>query len=176
MARARGTKQVEGFVNFPVNSPEFDNAGGGGMLVKLVVIEPDDYEQLVGRCCGVSVIDMLIETFVADDLRPRPQELDFGKDLTSQDIQADEKAWVDYVAFHFPMHAEDSVEGHERYLSRPYRASIVMGSTGWSCSDKDGTPWHATFESLTGDGKALYLLMQKLNPGCSLHLLTFLDT
>lgn len=177
MANARGTKQVEGFVKFPVIDPKIQQVGGGGgMFVKLVVIEPDDYDKELGRCCGVAVYDLLCESFIGDDTHPGPKELDYSKGLSLEEFKADEKAWDDYVEFHFPHYNEDNLPGNDHLLSRHYRASIVMGSTGWGCSYEPGKYWRATYDDLTDDGKALYQMVQKLNPGCTLHLVTFLDT
>lgn len=176
MAGARGTTQVEGFVDFPVNSPYLRNTGEGGLFVKLVVVEEGEFEDELARCCGVAVTDILSESFVADDQRRQPPELDFTKDVTRKQVEEEQKAWDDYVGYHYPNRHDETIEGHARYLSRPYRASIVMGSTGWSGIGENGRKWFANYHTLTTEGKALYDMVQKLNPGCTLHLLTFLDT
>jgi hypothetical protein len=179
MAGARRTTQVEGYVAFPVHSQEYRNTQEGGMFVKLVVVEQNDFDNELARCCGVTVTDMLTGSFAGDDSQAQPPELDFSKELTAEDVEADQTAWDAYVGHHYPLRNDESpaIEHHERCMSRPYRAAIVMGSTGWSgYNDASHRKWHATFDDLTDDGKALYQLVKKLNPGCTLHLLTFLDT
>jgi hypothetical protein len=65
----------------------------------------------------------------------------------------------------------------DRYISRPYLAAIVLGTTGWSgWHTSEERYWSCTFEDLTPEGKALYRMLAQLYPGCTLHLLTYLDT
>jgi len=173
----RGENVSEGFVNFPFDSPDYPIAGGRGMFVKLVVLEsaPDSTEPL-GMCCGVIVSDMRQEILVGDDLRPYVDR-HIPDDAKGEEIlkymDEGQKAQLEWMRFHFP---REGGEGLEAYISRGYRASIVMGSTGWSGYSNTAGNWRATFDDLTDDGKALYRLMQQLNPGCPVHLLTFLDT
>jgi hypothetical protein len=175
MASSRGTLQVEGFVDFPVRSPYLENSGQGGLFVKLVVVEPNEP---LGHCVGVAVTDVLNGCFVADDQRALPPELDYSGDTehTAEEMENEARAWDEYVGYHYPLHSDETLEGHVRNLSRPYRAVVVMGSTGWTGTEESGRCWYANVHSLTPEGKALYDSVQKLNPGCTLHLLTFLDT
>lgn len=169
---SRGQRVSEGFVNFPMNDPAYE-FGDMGCFVKLVVIEPDDLE--LAKCCGVAVFDMQQEPLVFDDQVPPPKDepMPTGDALLTAHVDAEAKAYSAWLARHYPRHEED---GELRELSRHYRASIVMGSSGWNGYSPEKGPWGATYDDLTEEGKALYQLVQKLNPGCTLHLLTFVDT
>lgn len=152
----RRSKDVEGWVEFPVNSPAFLSSQEGGMLVKLVVC--DDSEQGVGMCCGAYACDVLSET------------------LSGDDATDEHSAALDN---HYPMlsalyNSQRTGEVGD-YLSRQYKACIVMGSTGWS-GWNGNEYWKCTYHDLTDDGRRLYDMLLMLYPTCKLHLLTFLDT
>ncbi len=168
----RRSTDVEGFVNFPVNSTKYHNSREGGMVVKLVVVEPP--EESLSICCGGNVYDVLSEVLVADDQRPYPRSNETPYTLES--IQREQEAIRLWEEFHFPNIKNHSIQDVSKEMSVPYRAVIVMGTTGWSSSFEDDGMWYATYDDLTSDGKELYGLVRKLNPGCTLHLLTFLDT
>jgi hypothetical protein len=176
----RKSTDVEGWVNFPVNDPVWKNTFEGGMLVKLVVCDNRDFDTQFGVCCGATVFDILSETFVGDDKCSQPKapivdESDPEALLAA--LTAEQNAQEEWAARHYPRHAYASVQGFERYTSRPYVAAMVIGSTGGSGSRvEDHETWVCTFEDLTDEGKALYRQLQKLYLGCDIHLLTFLDT
>lgn len=65
---------------------------------------------------------------------------------------------------------------HAPHLSVPYVAVILLGSTGWSGFSQITGHWLATRESLTDEGKALYVALEALYPGHTLRLTTWLDT
>lgn len=149
---------MDGWVNFPINDARFQNTGEGGMFVKLVVCDDRDYDDRFGVCCGVHVIDMMSESLIADDRYPLDDDDDYRR----------------MESFHFP-HLKSN--DFFRYNSREYLAAIVLGSTDWSgWDDERGDYWSCTFDDLSDEGKALYRQLEALYPGCTLHLLTFLDT
>lgn len=168
---------MTGYVNFPVKDPDYENSGEGGMFVKLVVV---DKKNKCSMCCGDYIIDMLGECFIGDDKRPRPNP-DYSKCKNVEDIykcQRREDKWQEY---HFPNINNKSPRFVEqildKYCSRNYKAVIVMGSTGWSgWNTKKKVNWVCSYRDLTPKGEILYHLIEKLYPGCDLHLLTFLDT
>lgn len=124
---------------------------------------------------GGSVVDLLSESFIGDDRRPKPEPS--ARFDSIEAVEAEQKAFRDWEEYHFPRVGDSSVDGVERFLSRPYLATMVMGTTGWSgWHEEDGRYWQCAFDDLSDDGKSLYRQIEKLYPGCDLHLLTFLDT
>jgi hypothetical protein len=138
------------------------------MVVKLVVCDNRELDDQFSVCCGGHVTDLLNESLVGDDRRPQP---------SAEAVLEEQKAIDDWNEYHFPsMHDADGRD-IGRYLSRGYLAVIVMGTTGWSgWNESEGRYWQCEFDDLSDDGKALYRQIEKLYPGCELHLLTFLDT
>lgn len=170
----RRTTAVSGWVAFPVSDPAWQNSHEGGMVVKLVVCDERD-EGRFEMCCGATVYDLLSEELVGDDQRPRPARVESYETL--EDVRSEEAAYRAWRAYHFPREFDETVEGAERYMSRDYLAAMVLGTTGWSgWSETTGAPWTCRFEDLTEEGKGLYRQMQQLYPGCSIRLLTYLDT
>lgn len=171
----RRSKAVSGWVNFPVEDTSWENSGEGGMVVKLVVCDNRDFDNQFGMCCGASVTDLMGESFIGDDRRPKPVPPENYE--SAEAIQAEQDAKCAWEAYHFPRLAESTVEGVERYLSRPYLAALVIGTTGWSgWNEAEGRYWECRFDDLMNEGKALYQQLEVLYPGCDIHLLTFLDT
>lgn len=171
----RRSKEISGWVNFPVNNTEWMETHEGGMLVKLVVCDNRDFDNQFGVCCGASVIDVLSECLVGDDRRPKQKV--FVDDESIEPWQAQADANCKWEAYHFPHSNDDSVDGADKYLSRGYLTVVVLGTTGWSgFNETIGEYWKCSFDDLTEDGKQLYKQFEKLYPGCELHLLTFLDT
>ena len=151
----RRTNEASGWVNFPVNDPAWTSSGEGGMLVKLVVCDNREFDDLFGLCSGVGVYDVLTETLVGDDRRPAPVPAERFEDAES--IKSNEKAYEDWKQLHFPHLNDAFMHGHEKYLSRSYLSVIVLGSTGWSGrKGGDREPWVCTVEDLTHEGKVLY--------------------
>ena len=176
----RRSTEKNGWVNFPVDHPDWKNTKEGGMFVKLVVCDDRDFDDQFGVCCGVNVWDRVTEQLIADDRRAQPKDCLGLEHYASEAefVQAFEeevrkkREWEEY---HFP-YINEKNSSDLSYTSRPYLASIVMGSTGWS-GYRDGVGlWHCTYDDLTVEGRALYDSIAKLYPGCNLHLLTFLDT
>lgn len=176
----RRSNEKNGWVNFPVNDPSWQNTKEGGMFVKLVVCDDRDFDDQFGVCCGVNVWDQVTEQLIADDRRPQPEDCLSLEHYASEaefvqafeDEQRKKREWEEY---HFP-YINEKHPTDRSYTSRPYLASIVMGSTGWS-GYRDGVGlWHCTYDDFTEDGKNLYNSIQKLYSNCTLHLLTFLDT
>jgi len=171
----RRTTDVSGWVNFPINDPAWPSSGEGGMLVKLVVCDSREMGDRLSLCCGAGVYDLLIETLAGDDRRPAPIPAVRFEDAES--IKAHQEAYQKWKEYHFPHLNDEFMQGHEKYLSRPYLSVIVLGSTRWSGrKEGGGEPWHCHTEDLTQEGKALYQQIAALYPGCELHLLTLLDT
>lgn len=171
----RRTSAVSGWVNFPVDAPAWKSSREGGMVVKLVVCDNRAFDDQFGICCGASVIDMLTESFVGDDRRPQPEPLESFDSVEA--VRAEQQAFLDWEAYHFPRIGDSAAEGADQFLSRSYLAVMVMGSTGWSGVHKEsGQYWQCTFDDLSEEGKSLYCQFEQLYSGCELHLLTFLDT
>ena len=176
----RRSTHTNGWVNFPVDHPEWQNTNEGGMFVKLVVCDNRNFDNRFGICCGVNVWDQITEQLIADDRRPMPEDC-FGLEhyaneeefVRAYDDEVRKKReWEEY---HFP-YINEKHPTDRSYTSRPYLASIVMGSTGWS-GYRDGVGlWHCGYNDLTEEGRALYDNIARLYPSCNLHLLTFLDT
>lgn len=172
----RRSTEVSGCVNFPVNEPAWSNSNEGGMVVKLVVTDDRDFDVQWGKCCGAATYDVLTEVLLGDDKRPPPGKK--GSYETTADLLNEQTAFGEWESYHFPhLHAVDKDLGSDRYLSREYLATLVLGSTGWSgWSEETKDYWTCTFEDLTEEGKAAYRQLESLYPGCELHLLTYLDT
>lgn len=154
--RRRDPDAIVGYVNFPVN--RIPSTGEGGLFVRLVVID-QDYKYM--PCCGGYQSFQLDETFLGDDLLADV----FNKTnlSISKELNLIQKTNLKY----FPGLNED---GDNKYSSIPVLAVITIGATGWS------GPWRCRFEDLTPEGQKLYRSLEQLYPGCSLRLLTFLDT
>lgn len=149
----RRSSVVIGCVDFPVDSPQWENTNEGGMVVKLVVVDDDNNSNQA--CCGASIIDFLSESLVGDDsaLAEDPSE-----------------------RYHYP-NVDSDFDSAIKYASRRYLAAVVLGSTEWSgWNDTEERYWHCTYQDLTEHGKVLYQQFRDLYPGAKLHLLTFLDT
>lgn len=173
----RGKPVAEGFVRFPFDSTEYPASGGGGLCVKLVVLdELSGTTDSLAMCTGASVFDFLQENLVGDDKRPVPVH-NIPENCSPDDIlahlDAEAAAHREWVQFHFGRYGGGDVLAQ---VSRHYRAAIVLGSTGWAGYSAEKGNWCATFDDLTDEGQALYRMMEQLNPGCPLHILTFLDT
>jgi hypothetical protein len=138
------------------------------MVVKLVVCDNREFDDQFSVCCGGQITDLLSEPLVGDDRRPQP---------SVEDMLEERKLIEDWNKYHFPYMYDDDADGIGRYLSREYLAAIVMGTTGWSgWNESEGRYWQCGFDDLSYSGKVLYRKIEKLYPGCELHLLTFLDT
>lgn len=171
----RRSTAITGWVNFPVNDPQWANSMEGGMVVKLVVCDNRDFDDQFGVCCGASVSDLLSECFVGDDRRPKPEPLPSYDSIEA--VRAEQQAFADWEQYQYPRLHDEAVEGVERYLSRDYLATLVLGTTGWSgWNPQTEKGWVCQFSDLNPEGQALYRQMEALYPGCDVHLLTFLDT
>jgi len=176
----RRTNAVSGWVNFPINDPNLPSTKEGGMVVKLVVIDPDEEEDSFPVCCGGSVFDIQGDPQTGDDQRPRPEyniteftneewEKPEVREYSYQEMLTYQEALAEWQEYHFP---NTKYEGTVyQYTSRGYLAAIVLGTTGWSSGD-----WYCKHEDLTPEGKALYATLQYLYPKGKIHLLTYLDT
>jgi hypothetical protein len=160
---------AQGCVNFPVDDPRYTNSSQGGMLVRLVVMEPG--ESRWARCAGGdNYFDMDIE-FHRDDRRMYP-ELRYESEAA---LRASVEARNGYDTFHFPRITHQYHE--EQFRSAPYLAVLTIGSTRWCGYDvTTNEPWHCTYNDLTAQGKAIYDALAGLYQGCELYLLTFVDT
>lgn len=171
----RRSREIAGWVKFPVNDNEWTHSNEGGMIVKLVVCEPRGEHDKFTICCGAYVRDILSESFIADDRRPRPKNMVDEESI--ENIDKYYNSQQEWEAYHFPFHNDDTMDGVDKFLSIEYLAVVVMGNTGWSgYNETIGEYWQCGFDDLTEDGKLLYKQFEKLYPGCELHLLTFLDT
>ena len=145
----RNSLDVEGCVQFPIST--LPALGGNGTLVKLWVIDRQDFDEAYGVCAGVAVYDQCTEEFVGSDKARFPAGIPNPKDVS--------KLFAQFF------------RDEAREQSVPLLASIVLGSTGWSHSS-----FICTYDHLTPEGKAIYDAMQKLYPKAELHLMTFVDT
>lgn len=170
----RRSTEVAGVVNFPVDNPRWKNTFEGGVTVKLVVCD-DNETAAFAQCMGSYVVDIYSEPLVGDSLRPVPAD--------SQDpdvckaVQQDQAAMEDWTRYHYPGYGREGLDDLSAHGSRTYLAAMVLGSTGWSgeCVDTH-VPWSCALSDLTEQGRALYDMVVATYPGCSVHLLTFVDT
>jgi len=157
MLHVKNEVKISGWVNFPVNDPDWENTGDGGMLVKLVVCDDRKLdEQQFRMCFGAHVVDIMGLYLVGDDHAP-----EFSSSVEE---------------YHFPSLNDRMANGLHRFVSREYLANIILGATSWSgWNESEDRYWACKFDDLTEEGKALYKQIEALYPGCKLHLLTFLD-
>lgn len=161
----RRSLDVEGFVKFPVHEP---SSGEGGMLVKLWVIDRQAWDTAYGVCAGVSVADVVTESFMGTDRSPPPEEDYLSKvdTLSASELRDADRAFrKQYKEW------TEQFFDSETYQVGCLLASIVMGSTGWSNSS-----FLCKYEDLTPKGQALYNQVAELYPKAEIHLATFLDT
>lgn len=172
----RRSNDANGWVNFPINDSAYRNTKEGGMVVKLVVTDDNEFDEQYGICSGAWVTDTLSESLIADDQRPRP--VYNGEYNSIEDVQKEQQELAEWEEYHFPFVNDKDDPG---YTSRPYLASMVLGTTGWSgWHEEHGALWRCTYDDLTVTGKGLYTMLKKLYE-CDgvkrrIHLLTFLDT
>lgn len=175
----RGELVAEGCVNFPMHSTEYSWGNGRGLVVKLVVLNRvAETGEAPGLCTGAYVVDLLNEPLIGDDKRPQPEDKPAplnDPEAIMAHLDEENRAHKEWIAFHYPRHDVENATVSDM-LSIDYRACILLGSTGWAGYSPTKGAWHATFEDLTPEGQDLYRLMERLNPGCPVHLLTFLDT
>lgn len=176
----RRSEEVKGFVNFPVDNPDYRNSNEGGLFVRLVV-EPrlDGPGELV--CSGGYNHVLFDESYLRDDNRTPPAAFTFDEteppEVTRQKMEDEYKASDSYILHHFPQYKDAIDNIYVKYLSKAYLAVITMGSTGWSgWSESNEEYWHCTYSDLTPEGKAAYDLMKKLYPDSVVTLQTWLDT
>jgi hypothetical protein len=118
------------------------------MYVTLVVTLPEKYDDRPILCCGGENIRIIRDEWLVGD---------------------DPK--------HFPnLKPKANIEA-EDYLSIPYLAAVLIGSTGWSgFNESKGEYFKAAYSDLSATGVALWDMLQDLYPTCKLELLTWLDT
>lgn len=185
-----------GMVNFPMSAET--NTHEGGMYVRLYVMDTDDG---IGECCGTNTFEEFQDVFVGADITKAAQiaadavvrEQWFVEDDPSienkpyADRSVEELAEMNKVfEDRFKMeetllrdakHAVCTFDEDGYQTSHALVANILMGSTGWSGSNKTGEIYFiCEYQDLTSDGKAVYDMMQKAYPTCKLALMTFLDT
>lgn len=161
----RRSLDVEGCVKFPTHLP---SSGEGGMLVKLWVIDRQDFEKAYGVCAGVNVADVVTESFLGTDRSQPPKDDLYENYQEYSDVEflAKDRA---YREAHKTW--QESFYDYESGNVGGLLASVVLGSTGWSNSE-----FLCTYEDLSAEGKVLYDCLTKLYPNAELHLATFLDT
>lgn len=151
----RRSSAVTGYVNFPIDDPNYTNSREGGMFVRLVVMDKSMGNGWM-QCCGGDNLCLYDEDFVGSDggedeatLFPRMND-----DIKSDDL-----------------------DFYTKYMSYPFLAVLTIGSTGWSgWNDFEGRQFVCTYNDLTEKGKRLYDSLKELYKGCELRLLTWLDT
>lgn len=175
----RRSNKMAGCVAFPTGNPAWRSSGEGGMVVKLVVVSKAEFDDPANPqvCAGAQVFDVLTEVLVGDDSRPYSEAPEAA---TLSTLAEHERRRAEWEGYHYPNLVDAAKSSAsaciDPYLSRDYLAAIVMGSTGWSGRNEEGSCWTCTFEDQTDAGKALYRQMAEIYPGATLHLLTFLDT
>jgi hypothetical protein len=98
---ARRTKDVSGYVDFPVNDKSFNNTKEGGMFVVLVV--ENDSKKRFAECCGVPNISIWWnESYLRDDNREPPKPISDEEEVTVDTWNQKEQAIQQYDEFHFP--------------------------------------------------------------------------
>lgn len=172
---------MKGYVNFPVDDPEWECSKEGGMLVRLVVYEPENQNWM--QCSGGYQHVYYDQDLLTDDTTGRwstpvdPEEQD--PETLMRAMMEDQKNREDLEEKHFP-HVNTGFEFNanlyeKRYMSRPYLCVMTMGSTGWSGTNEEGY-WYCTYDDLTPEGKELYNALSKLYENCVVELVTWLDT
>lgn len=185
-----------GMVNFPMSAET--NTHEGGMYVRLYVMDTDDG---IGECCGTNTFEEFQDVFVGADITKAAQiaaeaviserwfvEDDVSienkpyADRSAEELAEMSKAYEDLVEMEKTLTQESraavcTCDEHGYQTSHALVANILMGSTGWSGSNKTGEIYFiCEYQDLTADGKAVYDMMQKTYPTCKLALMTFLDT
>lgn len=161
----RSNKQV-GFVNFPIDSPEYKNTGEGGMFVSLVVDDAENFDDRWILCCGGYCQRVYDESYIGDDA-------DNPEDFHYPDIKSDKDFYVNGKF--------DELAYENKYRSAAYLFCATIGSTGWSGYNHNkgehGEYFKCTYDNLTEDGKAFYNQVKALyGDKCKLYLITWLDT
>ena len=185
MSYGRRTKQVKGYVDFPVNSKEYISSGEGGMFVQLIVL-PSSHSDHV--CCGgASTSIVMTESFIGDDLSRSPareyyyfpnSECEHQKRfyLEWHQSDVDKSKPLPLLPAACNCYTLDKFS-EKNLLSIPLLAAIDLGSTGWSgFSGRKKQYWRAKYGDLTLLGKELYQNLKRLYPRSQLRLLTWLDT
>lgn len=184
-----------GMVNFPMGAET--NTHEGGMYVRLYVMDTDDG---IGECCGTNTFEEFQDVFVGADITKAAQiaaEAVISEQWFVEDVSIENKPYADRSveelaemnkAYEDLFEMEKTLTQESRAAvcacdERGYQtsyalvANILMGSTGWSGSNKTGEIYFiCEYQDLTSDGKAVYDMMQKAYPTCKLALMTFLDT
>lgn len=164
--------QISGHVAFPVFDPAYWPGGGGGTVVKLLVV-PDSED--IFRICGDTwVYDLYPEVYVGNDQEgPCRCPVCDGVENPYQGL----RCFQIQEMFPYINLPESSRMYRWRHLSRPYLAAMTIGATEWigSCVDTE-EGWVCRYDDLTASGRALYAAMQAAYPGRRLVLLTTVDT
>lgn len=185
-----------GMVNFPMSAET--NTHEGGMYVRLYVMDTDDG---IGECCGTNTFEEFQDVFVGSDITKAAQiaaeavvreqwfvEDDLSieakpyADQSAEELAKMRKAYEDRFEMEKTLAQESraavcALNAHGYQTSHALVANILMGSTGWSGSNKTGEIYFiCEYQDLTDEGKVVYDTMQKAYPTCKLALMTFLDT
>ena len=178
-ATLRRTRAVHGMVDFPVDDKTWDHTAEGGTIVRLVVID-DRGGSPWEMVCGTEIRYARSEVLVGDDTMAAPKLPPMSESETSEEsirlAREAQEASARWVARHFPHHEREDGSPLS-LLSRNYRAVLLLGVTGWTGSEMESRePWVCTKEHLTEAGRTLYDAIAAAYQGCTLALLTFIDT
>ena len=144
----RRSNEVTGMVNFPVNSPDYENTHEGGMFVRVLVLVGDDPFKWM-ECCGGSQI------------------LDYDEILLGG--HTEEKL--------FPNINQKDKKYPNPYRSVECWAILTLGSTGWSgWNDTHSQYWTCSEEDLTIEGRVLLQFLHAQYPSSEIVIATWLDT
>jgi len=173
----RRSEECNGFVNFPVHDPRYENSREGGVFVMAVVLEDEDFDKRWPICFGGYSYFPMAESLIDDSENPRPKPTEPPTSLEDMDREREaHDAWEGQL-FPFMRNTSPKIAcSLERYISVPLLVSVLLGSTGWSGWDTEaGEYWKATRDSLTQEGLGIVTALEALY-GKKVHLLTWLDT
>ena len=164
--------QTSGHVAFPVFDPAYTKGGGGGTVVKLLVLP--DYHDALRICCGIWVYDLYGEVYIGNDLEgPCRCPVCDGVENPFAGLRCFQiQEMFPYINFpqSHPMY-------QWRHLSRPLLAALTIGVTEWIGSNVETEEgWVCRYNDLTASGRALYAAMQAAYPGRRLIIQTWVDT
>ena len=170
----RRTGIMRGMVNFPINDERFKNTGEGGMFVRLVVDNINEYGGEFMVCCGGNNHVFYDESFIGTDYFPEGYD---RPNFNSDEISRREFPRLDKEVRVLEYFWKDKLFELEKYMSVPYLVVMTIGSTGWSgYYEKKEQYWRASYADLTDEGKRLYNSIAEAYDGYPIHLQTWLDT
>lgn len=156
MVRDMLREDNSGYVEFPLEGPEFTKKGGK-TLVYLVAYEVDDFMNEPYVLSNSNLV--LRGDFISDDMSMKSKS-DFENSLALSDDR------------YFPNNI--NINGSNLKSSIPLTASICIGWSDMTFNFREGDlPWCANFRDLTREGRKLYYSIKKLHNTKEVRILTF---